>query len=204
MVLGFADEIKKLGENIAASYDVRIGAVKDIFKNTHSTLKNFHTEHMHMSEEQKAALASFRKNLMDETRKMLDAFAKEHKGTTTALKEDLSKFHQKLQRETHTMINNFKTNFQEMAEELRKMLSGYYKGEIKKPVKDMLGVFHNEMQKLSNEFHQAHNTWMSFSRSMDAKKKIRHPTEAIEAPKPMAAATPRRKGKRGRKASRKR
>ncbi len=205
MVLGFADEMKKLGENIADSCDARLHAVGAIIKNTHSTLKNFHLDRLHMSEEQKAELARFRKNLTDETKKlmadarnMIDAFAKEHKEMATALRADLNKFHHGMYRQTHQMLNEFRTNFESMSEELHNMLSGYYKGEIKKPVHDMLSAFHNDMKKLGDEFHQAHQAWMNFSHSMSAKRYVKHAPEEIESP---SKSTPKgRTGGRKRKA----
>ena len=178
MVLGFADEMKKLSEHIAASYEARIRTVKDIANSTHSSLRNFHTtlnnfhkNRVHMSEEQRAELANFRKSLSGETKKIIN--------------------------KTHTMLNGFKSDFEKMAQDLHKMLSIYYKENIKKDVQDKLGSFNNEMKKLSAEFRQAHNAWMSSSRSIDAKRHIKQAPE--KAPK---AAAPRRTAKK-RKTSRK-
>lgn len=166
-----ADDMKKMGENFSASYDARIGTLEDIYKDTQSTLKNargmvkdFHGERMHMSEELRSDLEHFRKELLDITRKMINEFAKQHREMATAQREDL---------------NEFRSSFEKMAQELHKMLTSYYKGEIQKPVQSMLNTFHNQMKALQNEFQKVHQAWLSVTRSMSAKRGM------IQAPKKM-------------------
>ena len=137
MVLGFADEMKKLAENIGLSYDLRMGAVGDIVKNTHALIKDYHNSRAQMSEEQKAELARFRKTLVADTR---------------------------------AMLNTFKNDFEKMAQELHQMLSGYYKGEVQKPVHDMLTAYHNQMKKMADDFSEAHKAWTHLARSLSAKR----------------------------------
>jgi uncharacterized alpha-E superfamily protein len=138
-----------------------------------------------MSEEQKADLARFREELTNQTNKMLN--------DAKNLMKEIATSNNKQAAELHKFLKEFKDSFLKSQAQFHNMLSAYYKGEIKKPVHDMLAAFHNEMQKLGNEFHQAHNAWMSFSRSMDAKKKLAHPTAEIKAPE-TAAPTPKRRG----------
>lgn len=142
--MSFTDEIKKIGENISASYDARIGTLEDIFKDTQSTLKdaratvkNFHGERMHMSEELHSDLEHFRKDLMDMTSKLISGFAKQHKEMAETLKGDLNKFHQEIYNETHKMLREYR----------------------------------NALEKISADFHSAHNAWVSFSGAMSRKKR---------------------------------
>lgn len=171
--MNFTDEMKRLGEDIVNSYDIRVSSVGDIIKDTRSTLKNFHSERMHMSEEQRSELDHFKKELMNMTKKMLSAFDKEHREMAAELRNDLSKFHRRIHNDTQKYLREFRTEFEKMAEEMRKMLSGYYKGEIQKPVHDMLSKYHNQMKVLAGEFQKGHEAWMSISRSMNAKKGIK-------------------------------
>lgn len=160
MVLGFADEMKKLAENIGFSYDLRTGAVGDIVKNTHSMIKDYHNSREQMSEEQKAELACFRKTLIAETDHIL--------------------------KDTRAMLNTFKNDFEKMAQELHSMLAGYYKGEVQKPVHDMLTAYHNQMKKMADDFRQGHNAWTHLARSLSAKRNKEVVAEEI---------TPRKKRK---------
>lgn len=160
--MSFADEMKKIGENIASSYDIRVSSVGDIIKDTHSTLKNFHTEHKHMSEEQRTELGHFVNELRKTTKSMLNEFDKEHKERTDELRMDLAK--------VPKMLHEFMNNFLKAANQFHNMLSSYYKDEIQKPVQNMLGSYHKQMNQIANEFHQGHEAWMSISRSMSAKK----------------------------------
>lgn len=151
MVLAFADEMKKLAENITASYNVRIGSLKDISRDTHALLKDtqgmmnrFHHNRQEMSEDLRSELTDFVKQLHGDVAKML--------------------------RETHTLLQTFKNDFEKMSHELHSMLSGYYKGEIQKPVHDMLAKYHSQMNALGSDFHKAHEAWMSLSRAMSAAK----------------------------------
>lgn len=164
MVLAFADDMKKLAENISASYNLRIGTIKDIKRDTNVLLKDtqglmnkFHHNRQEMSEELRSELADFVKQLHGDVEKMM--------------------------RETHVLLQTFKTDFEKMSHELHSMLSGYYKGEIKKPVHDMLGKYHNQMTALANDFHKAHEAWMSLSRAMSAAKEGLKTAPEAESPK---------------------
>lgn len=147
MVLGFADEMKKVIENIGTSYNIRIGEVKDIIRGTQSELKDFHTNRMHMSEEQRKELAHFTKELRDATNELMNGFSRARKEMAASLMGDLHKYHNSLSKDTQAMLNAFKNN----------------------------------MKALANEFHQAHNVWLNFSRSMmEAKRGMKQiPKEEI-------------------------
>ena len=45
MVMPIATDMKNLGEEIIASYDMRVKAVGELVKDTHKMLKGFQTEH---------------------------------------------------------------------------------------------------------------------------------------------------------------
>lgn len=153
--MSFTDEMKKIGEDIASSYDIRVSTVGDIIKDSHSTLKNFHTEHKHMSEEQRSELEHFMGDLRKTTKSMLNGFDKEHKEMADELRMDLAK--------VPKMLNEFMNNFLKAANQFHNMLSSYYKEEIKQPTQKMLGDFRRD-------FDRAHEGWMGLSRAMSAKR----------------------------------
>ena len=93
--MGIANDIKKLGEDIVASYDTRVKAIGVLVKDTHKMLKGFDAEHKEMSESLRSLLnkgeairiKDFKEMLKEirlrqaerkeEVRKKLDGFRKE-------------------------------------------------------------------------------------------------------------------------------
>lgn len=191
--MSFSDEMKKIGDNISTSYDARIGTLEDIFKDTQSTLKNarsavknFHSDRMHMSQELRGDLDHFRKSLTEdtqrlvsETRRMMNGIRKQQDEMAVNLRDELDRFHHTLYKDTHAMLNEFRSSFGKMSEDLRKMLSSYYRIDIKKNVHDTLAKFHSQMNAFANEFRQAHNAWIGFSRSLNAKRGMKQTPKKI-------------------------
>jgi len=54
--MGIASDIKTLGEDIVASYDVRVKAVGEVVKDTHKMLREFQAEHKEMAGNLKSSL----------------------------------------------------------------------------------------------------------------------------------------------------
>lgn len=118
--MSFSDEMKNIGEGISASYDARIGTLEDIFKDTQSTLKNFHTERMHMSEEQRRNLDHFRNELANETKRMLGSFAKQFQEMANAMRNELDKFHHAIYQETHNLLKTYHSHMNTLRSEFHK------------------------------------------------------------------------------------
>jgi len=57
--MGIADSMKGITENITASYDVRVKALKDLVVDTRKTIKGFAADRKQMSKEQAKNLAGF-------------------------------------------------------------------------------------------------------------------------------------------------
>ena len=120
--LGLADEMKKVGENMVASYDVRIGAVGDVIKGTHSMLKNFHQDRIRMGEEQRAELVSFKKDLVNETTRMLNTFKNNFEKMAQELDTMLSNYYkQDIQKPVHSMLTTYHNQMKALAGEFRKV-----------------------------------------------------------------------------------
>ena len=108
--MGLAEDIKKLGEDIVASYDTRVKAIGTLVKETHKTLKGFDAEHKEMSEKLRADLAKGEaerlkafKGMMGDIRKdindietyvknKLQEFSDAHADMSEELKKDLAKY----------------------------------------------------------------------------------------------------------------
>lgn len=120
--LGLADQMKKLGENLVASYNVRIGEVGDIVKTTHTLIKDYHNSREQMSEEQKAELARFRKTLVADTRAMLNTFKNDFEKMAQELDTMLSNYYkQDIQGPVHSMLKTYHNQMKALASEFGKV-----------------------------------------------------------------------------------
>jgi len=145
--MSIADDMKKLTEDIVASYDVRVKAVGAIVKQTAEMLKGFNSEHKEMAAKLSSDLA---------------AFISEHKEMAAKLKADLTEFVNGLVKETTALVKKFQAEHKGMAEELKadlakgeterlKAFKGMM-GDIRKGVKDIEAYVARKLQ----EFTDAH------------------------------------------------
>ena len=77
--MGIADSMKGITENIVASYDVRVKALKDLVVDTRKTIKGFAADRKKMSEGQAKNLADFVNALTKNVGVMLKGFQASHK-----------------------------------------------------------------------------------------------------------------------------
>ena len=156
--MGIADDIKKLGEDIVASYDSRVKAIGVLVKDTHQMLKGFDVEHKEMSEKLRADLAKGEKDrlagfkvmmaeikkfvsdiVVDGTAKLMKQIQKEQKDRNEAVADLLEKF----AKDHEAMANELKKSLAkgetDRLEDFKKMMAG-----IQKYVKDVV----NETKKL--------------------------------------------------------
>jgi gas vesicle protein len=147
--MGIADDIKKLGEDIVASYDTRVKAIGVLVKDTHQMLKRFDAEHKEMSEKQAEALANFVADLTKSVSNMIKGFQKDHKAMADELKDNLEKGEEdrikafkammaNIQKEIKAIETYVKNKLKEfddahadMSEELKKMLAKYVDDMVK-------------------------------------------------------------------------
>lgn len=141
--MGIAIDMKKLGEDIVASYDVRVNAIGTLVNNVHKTLKSFATDRKKMAIEQAEALKNFVSYLSKNVSNMINSIQKEHKEIADKLKADLAKGEedrlkafktmmagiQKRIKEIETYVKNklkeFSDAHADMSEELKKELPKY-------------------------------------------------------------------------------
>ncbi len=156
--MGIADSMKGITENIVASYDVRVKALKDLVTDTHKTLKGFAADRKKMSKEQAIALADFVADLTKNVGNMIKGFQKEHKEMADNLKESLAKGEeyrikdfkammagiQKEIKGIETYVKNKLKEFNEahadMSEELKKELAKFVNDLVKTTKKLMSDI----------------------------------------------------------------
>jgi len=70
--MGMADDIKRLGEEIATSYDMRVKAIGELGNNVSNMMKTFQKEHKEMADK-------LRENLKKDERDRLEESSKRNK-----------------------------------------------------------------------------------------------------------------------------
>jgi len=148
-----ATDMRKLGEEIIASYDMRVKAVGELVKDTHTMLDGFHSDHEQMSAALKQDLARgeddrlkdfgammrdiqrFVGDLTKAVSKMIKSFHAEHKEMADALRADLAKG------EEHR-LKDFKT----MMSDIEKFVA-----DVTKTVNEMLKRFQQEHKAMADE-----------------------------------------------------
>jgi len=145
--MGIATDMKNLGEEIIASYDMRIKAVGGLVKDTHKMLKGFHTEHKEMSAALRADLAKGEQSRLKDFKAMMS---------------DIEKTLADLTKNVSSMIKGFQKDHKAMADELEASLEQGEAGRLKdfqkmmsdiqKAIKDIETYVANKLK----EFNKAH------------------------------------------------
>jgi len=112
--MAIATDMKNLGEDIIASYDMRIKAVGELVKDTHKMLKGFRTEHKEMSAALKAELAKGEQSRLKDFKAMMS---------------DIEKTLADLTKNVSNMIKGFQKDHKAMADELE---AGLEQGETQR------------------------------------------------------------------------
>jgi hypothetical protein len=214
--MGIALDMKKIADDIATSYDLRVKGLGELVGDIHKTLKGFAADRKKMSEEQAKVLGDFVADLSNNVGNMIKGFQKEHKKMADALKEDLEKGEtdrlkafkdmmrsiQKSIKEIETYVANKLKEFHgahaNMSGELRKELARYAAGVVSE-TKKLLESYKGDREKMAANW-QALTATMAKKRGVkpkvEAKVKVRPVEEAIEKAKPEKKT---KKKKRGRK-----
>jgi len=145
--MGISDEIKKLGEDIVASYDTRVKAIGVLVKDTHQMLKGFQTEHKEMAGKLRTDLAKGEEDRLKDFK---------------ALMADIQKFVSNVAKEVSDMIKRFQKEHKEMADKLEADLAKGEEDRIK-AFKPMMANIRKEIKAIEayvakklKEFDDAH------------------------------------------------
>lgn len=172
--MGIADDTKKLGEDIVASYDLRVKEIRKLAKDTQNMLKEFQGE-------QKDMAAKLRKTFEQEEADRAKAEADRIKAFGS-MKSEIQEEQKNRNKEVADLLEKFAKDHEDMAAKLRKTLE---QGEVVrlKEVLDLLQELKTEREKMSDSW-QALNTAMAKRRSgkptVEAEVKVRSVKEAIK------------------------
>ncbi|MBE3093463.1 MAG: hypothetical protein IMZ52_00400 [Actinobacteria bacterium] len=159
------EEMKKLGEEIIGSYDVRTERIEQLKKETEDTLKssrdwlkNFQDNHKKMSLEQRENLSKYQENLEGDVKETLKGFRLSLEKMGSDLREDLAKGTERRKEEvgktiedTQKMIDEFKVSRIQMSKELREDLTTGVERRKKE-----VGKILEDAQKMMDDFKVSH------------------------------------------------
>ena len=83
--MGLADDMKILGEDIVASYGLRVKTIRELEKDTHDMLKGFQSEHKKMATDLKKTLAEGEADRLKETGNTMNQIRGEQKDRNKAV-----------------------------------------------------------------------------------------------------------------------
>ena len=207
--MGIATDMKNLGEEIVASYDMRVKAVGEIVADTHKMLKGFHTEHKEMSAALRAELAKgeqnrlkdfktmmsdIEKTLADLTKNvsnMIKGFQKDHKAMADELEGGLEqgetqrlKDFQKMMSDIQRAIKEIETFVANKLKEFNKEhadMSVELKKDLAKYVEGIVKETRMFLKECGSDMSQARKAWQGVSATMAKARKVGFPMPGIDA-----------------------
>jgi len=127
--MGTANDIKKLGEDIVADYDVRVKAIGVLVKDTHKMLKGFQAEHKEMATNLRGELAKGEEKRLKDFRATMaeiKKFVADMVEVTAKLMEQIRKEQGERNKAVADLLEKFAKDHEVMAAELKQSLA---KGE---------------------------------------------------------------------------
>jgi len=124
--MGIADDMKNLGEDIVASYDIRVKAIGELVKDTNDMLKGFQKEHKEMAANLKASLRKGEEDRLKDFETMMNdvkKFVADMVSTTAKLMEGIRKEQADRNKGVADLLAKFAKDHEVMANELRKSLA---------------------------------------------------------------------------------
>jgi DNA-binding ferritin-like protein len=207
--MGIATDLKNLGEEIIASYDMRIKAVGGLVKDTHSMLKGFHTEHKEMSaalraelakgeqsrlKDFKAMMSDIEKTLADLTKNvsnMIKGFQKDHKAMADELEAGLEQGETQRLKDFQKMMSDIQKDMKEIetfvANKLKEFdaahadMSEELRKDLAKYVAGIVKETGQLIREYSSEMAQAKKAWSGMSATMAKARKAGFMMPKIDA-----------------------
>jgi len=197
--MSIATDMKNLGEDIVASYDMRVKAIGGLVKDTHQMLKGFRTEHKEMSaalraelakgeqsrlKDFKAMMSDIEKFLADVTKNvsnMIKGFQKEHKEMTAELKASFEQGETGRLKDFESMMADIRKAIKEIetfvANKLKEFDDAHtdMSEELKKELTEYVAGIVRETGKLLKEYSsdmtQAGKSWKGMATAMAKARK---------------------------------
>lgn len=135
--MGMAMDIKRLGDDIVASYDMRVKAIGELVKDTNNMIKRFHAEHKGTTKELKVFLTKGENDRVKDFKAMMSDVEKfvtdTVEGTARLMKEiqkeqkDRDKEQKDRDKEVADLMQGFKAEREEMAVNWHRLSETMYK-----------------------------------------------------------------------------
>ena len=183
--MGIADSMKGITENIVASYDVRVKALKDLVVDTRKTIKGFAADRKEMSEEQAKNLADFVNALTKNVGTMLKGFQTSHKEMSETLSESLEKGETDRLKDFKAMMGNIQKGIKDIEAYVAKKLKEFDKAHA-----DMSVELKKELAKYANDMVEATKKLISDiqKRQIERNAEVADLLEAFKAEREKMAA----------------
>jgi len=207
--MAIATDLKNLGEEIVASYDMRIKAVGGLVKDTHKMLKGFHTEHKEMSaalraelakgeqgrlKDFKAMMSDIEKTLADLTKNvsnMIKGFQKDHKAMAGELEAGLEQGETERLKDFQKMMSDIQKGIKEIetfvANKLKEFddahadMSEELKKDLAKYVEGIVKEVGKFLKECGSDMAEARKAWQGMSATMAKARKAGFPMPEINA-----------------------
>jgi hypothetical protein len=167
--MGIAMDMKKLKEDLIASYDIRVRSVEEVVSGTRKMLKGFTHDREKMSAEQAKTLADFVSGLVVGVADMLGGFQKEHKDMSKDLRAMLKKATKDVEVYVKNKLKEFSEAHADMSVELKKNLSKFVSG-IVHSTKKLLSDYKGEREELSAELNKMSANWKAMTNPLAKKR----------------------------------
>jgi len=168
--MGIATEMKRLSEDIIASYDMRVKAVGELVKDTHETLSGFAGDRKRMAAQQAKDLADFVNGLSKNVQSFLGEFQKGHKQMSKEQARSLSDFVKNLANDIGSMLSRFEKERAQMSKEVKNKLAKEIK-DIQTQVERILDEADKLMGEYSSDMAQAKKAWENMSAALAKARK---------------------------------
>ena len=203
--MGIADDTKKLGEDIVASYDLRVKEIRKLAKDTQNTLKGFQGEQKDMAAKlrktleqeeadrlkaeserlktfgsMKSEIQAEQKNRNKAVDDLLNKFAKDHEAMANELRGTLAEGEAERNKAVADLLEKFAKDHEDMAAELRKTLK---EGEVVR-LKEVL----NLLQEFKTEREKMAANWQALTAAMAKRRSIKPKVEAEVKARPVKEA----------------
>jgi Sec-independent protein translocase protein TatA len=212
-VMGIADEMRGIADNIISSYGVRTKAlgqivsdVNETLGNARKTVKGFASDRKKMSAEQASFLGGFVGDLSRTVGNLLGGFQKEQKEvaenirtTAESLRKNLRKSARDLETDVKNRLKEYSAAHAEMSEDQRKDLASFVSGIVR----ETKGIIDNAtalMSGFESERGKMAGAWRSMSSTMARMRAGKRPVEVSgrASTETVAEAVAKPKKKRGR------
>jgi len=154
--MGVADDIKKLGEDIVASYDLRVKSIGELARDTQNMLKGFQGEQKKMAAELRRTLEQGEADRLKASESLKNEIQAEQKNRNKAVADLLEKFakdHEDMAAELRRTLEQGEADRLKASESLKNEIQAEQKNR-NKAVADLLEKFAKDHEDVADELRK--------------------------------------------------